>query len=85
LLLREHKGLIHSHCFHRRRHRISLENGVNPHEDISWDIQKMTFVFDRGKCAPRAVVHAYLEGLCEGFDCVDIALYAQVSQDEEGG
>lgn len=28
------EGLIHSHCFHGRRHRIPIENGVSSLDDI---------------------------------------------------
>src|SRR5271157_3212113 len=65
---------------HRRRHRIGVEDRIDPLYHVTGDFQEAPLVLQGNQRPACAVVHADMERLGEGFHRLDVPLDAQVSQ-----
>ena len=73
---------VHSQCLHSRGQRVTVENRVDSFHDVRRHVQEVALVLDWDEGPAGPVVHAYLERLNEGADCLDVSLDAEVTEDQ---
>ena len=75
--------LSHPQRLHRRGEGVSVEDRVNALDDVTGDVEKVTFVFYGDERAASAIVHADLQGFDQGAHGFEVTLDAEVAQDEQ--
>jgi len=79
----KHDQLVHSQGLESRRFGVAKKDGIYLLHHIASDLKETSLVFKRDEGALRTVVHGNLQRFDERPDALNIALYAEIAEDQQ--